>query len=294
MIQAQFALPSVEIPVRSIPGVSGSAVVGWLIVFTLLELACAKFEAVGPSVSLASIPHVLTALECFELFLLARMFNWKATQTRVDVIEGMVILALAGVVCIFANGRLWFSAGLLSLYLLCRFGRNLEHRRSAIGMFAFTAQYLLLAGPFVWLLASVASVDAIDAAVVRVILRALGYDVTGYGTFVVRTSQNFAIDVSMGCSSLYPAAIAIPGFVVSILGLRGRFHRTDFGYATGLLAAVVLVNWLRLIWTALSREGYLYWHDGEGSSIVAAIDALMIVGMACLAITRTRRSGASP
>jgi hypothetical protein len=219
------------------------------------------------------------------------MFNWKASQTRVGMIEAMVILGLIAAVCLFANGRPYFSAGLLSFYLLCRFGRNVEHRRLAIGMFAFTAQYLLLAGPFIWLHAFV---GGLDAAILRVILRALGYDVTGYGTFVIRASQNFAIDVQEGCSSSYIAAIAIPGFVITILGLRGWFRRADFGYATGLLAAVVLVNWLRLIPIALSHEGWLYWHEGEGSSIVAAIDALIIVGMAYWAIAQTRRPGARP
>jgi hypothetical protein len=291
MTQAQFASPSIEIPARSIPGVSGSAVVGWLVVFTLLEFACAKLEPIRASGSLAGIPYVLTALECFELFLLARMFDWKATQTRVGMIEAMATIVLIAAVCLFANGRPWFTAGVLSLYFLCRFGRNLEHRRLAIGMFAFIAQYLLLAGPFIWLHSFVGS---LDAGVLRVILPALGYDVTGYGTFIIGPSQNYAIDVGGGCASSRVAATAIPGFVIVILGLRGWFRRADLGYAAALLAAIVLVNWLRLIPIALSREGWLYWHEGEGKSIVSAIDALMIVGMAFLAIAQKRRSGASP
>ena len=291
MTEAQFASPSIEIPARSTATASGAAVVGWLIVFTLLEWACAKLETVGPSLSLAGLASALTALECFELFLLARMFNWKAAETRVGIIEVVLILALIAVVCLFANGRPWFSAGILSFYLLCRFGRDREHHRSAIGMFAFTSQYLLLAGPLVWLHAFVGS---LDAAVVRMILQALGYDVTGYGTFVIRASQKFAIEVTEGCSSSHVAAVAIPGFVIAVLGLRGRLLRADFGYAAALLAALVLVNWLRLIPIALSQEGWLYWHEGEGSSIVAATDALMMVGVAYLATARTRRSGPSP
>jgi hypothetical protein len=291
MPQTQFATPSIEIPERSTPAVSGSAIVGWLVVFTLLEWACAKLQTLGPSVSLASVPDILSALECFELFLLARMFNWKATQTRVGMFEAMATLVLIAAFCLFANGRPSLSAGLLSFYLLCRFERNLAHRRVAIGMFVFTAQYLLIAGPFIWLHAFVGS---LDAAIVRVILRALGYDVTGYGPFVIRTSQNFALAVVGGCSSSKVAAIAIPGFLIAVLGLRGWFRRSDFGYAAGLLAVVVLVNWLRLIPMALSHESWFYWHEGEGSSIVAAVDALMIFGMAYLAVAQTRGSGAPP
>jgi hypothetical protein len=287
-----LAPPSMEIHARSISGVSGSAVVGWLIVFTLLEWACAKFETLGPSVSLANVRNVLSALECFELFLLARMFNWKASQTRVGMLEAMAVLALIAAVCLFVNDRPYFSAGLVSLYLLCRFGRNFEHRPLAIGMFAFTAQYLLQAGPFIWLHAFVGS---LDAAVVRVLLRALGYDdVTGYGTFVIRTSQNFAIDVQEGCSSSYVAVVAIAGFAITVLGLRGGFRRADIGCAAGLLGVVVFINWLRLIPTALSHDGWLYWHEGQGSSIIAAVDALAIVGMAYLAIARTHKSDARP
>jgi hypothetical protein len=242
-------------------------------------------------VPLVGIWSVISALEWFELFLLARMFNWKASQTRVGMIEAIAILALVAAVCFLANGRPYFSAGLLSLILLCRFGRDLEHRRLAVGMFAFTAQYLLLAGPFIWVHAFIGN---IDAAIVRVLLRALGYDVTGYGTFVIRMSQKFAIDVQEGCSSSHVAAMAIPGFVIAVLGLRGWLRRADIGYAAGLFAAVALVNWLRLIPTALSHDGWLYWHEGQGSSIVAAIDALVTVGMAYLAAAQTRRSRASP
>jgi hypothetical protein len=66
MTKAQFAPPSIEIPARSAASVSGSAVVGWLVVFTLLGWACAKLEPLGPSVSLVGTAIAISALECCE------------------------------------------------------------------------------------------------------------------------------------------------------------------------------------------------------------------------------------
>ncbi len=268
-------------PSRSaIAGVSSAVVVGWLIAFTGLEWVRFKLGSVAAPTGLADVTYILSALECFELFLLVKMFSWKSDAPPIGALEAMATLLGAAVLLLFANSRPIFSAGLLAFYVLCRFGRTDQHRRVAIGLFAFISQYLLLAGPFIWLHTLV---GRIDASVMRWVLQTAGYDITGYGTLVVRASQNFATDVQWGCSSSNVAAIAIPGFVITILGFRGWIRGSDLAYLAVLLAAVVLINWLRLIPIELSREGWLYWHEGNGSSIVAAINGLVIVGLGYLA-----------
>jgi hypothetical protein len=280
--------PPSDVLARQKPAVSGAAVVGWLLAFTLLEWARGKFLSVASPHLLASIPGALSALECLELILIARMFNWRTRAPSVGAVEALAPLALIAVACVVLNDRPFFSAGALSLFILVRFGRTPEHRALAIALFAFVAQYLLQAGPFIWLHAFVGS---LDAAVVRSGLRLLGYDITGQATLVIHASQKFAIDVLEGCASSYVASVAIPGFVIVVLALRGRLQWPDLAYATALLVAVVLVNWLRLVPIALSREGWLFWHEGAGASIVALGDGVLVVGMAWLATRRGRKAG---
>jgi hypothetical protein len=283
MADAPPAPASTDARLRQSSAVSSAAVVGWLVAFTLLEWAYGKWLSVAPAFSLASLPRAVSALECLEIFLIVRMFHRRARAASIGAIEAAAILALVAVVCIVTNERPFFSAGVLSLFVVCRFGRSPAYRALAIALFAFVAQYLLQVGPFIWLHAFV---GRLDAALVRTCLARLGYDVTGYSTFVVRASQNFAIDVQAGCASSYVASTALAGFVIVVLGLRGRFQRSDLVYASALLAGVLLVNWLRLLPIALSRAGWLFWHEGAGGAVVAAVDGVLVVGMAFLAVTR--------
>jgi hypothetical protein len=268
-------------------GVSSVVVVGWLLAFTLLEWARSRFGAAGSPGGLAG---TVSALECLELAALARLVRWRAPASRVGPLEAGATLVLVALVCLVADARPLLSAGLLSLYVLGRFARTAEHRPLAIALFVFTAQYLLQTGPFIWLHALV---GRIDAAVVRTALQRLGYDVSGYSTFVVRWSQHFVIDVQEGCASSYVASVAICGFVVLVLGLRGSLRRADLAWAALLLAAIVLVNWLRLLPIALGRDGWLYWHEGAGAAIIATLDGAMVVALAWLAVRRTRRREAA-
>ncbi len=156
----------------------------------------------------------------------------------------------------------------------------------AIGLFAFVVHYRLLGWPFALLHEFV---GRIDASLLRAILNFAGYQVAGFGTIVFRPSENFGIDIFAGCSSSFVAAAVIPGFVIAVLGLRGTFRKSDAAYLAGLLLITVGLNWLRLLGTGASQDGYRYWHDGNGASLLAAIYALLVLGAAYRATRDTVR-----
>lgn len=286
MADASLAAPSARTRAasRTIPA---AAAVGWLLACILLQWARGKLLAVPPPISAAGVLGAVSALECLELILIARLFR-RVRAPDIGAIEALAILVLIGVGGLVLNVRPFFSAGVLSLFMLCRFGRSPGYRALAIAVFAFVAQYLLQAGPFIW---PHAMVGRIDAQVLRAVLPLLGYDVSGYSTFVVRAPQAFAINVLEGCASSYVASVALPGFVIVVLGLRGRLQSSDLAYAILLLAAVVLVNWVRLVPIALSRDGWLFWHEGAGGPIVGLVDGALVVGAAWLAVRRGRVAG---
>ena len=283
MTADQVASPRTELSV-SARNVSRAAVVGWLVTFTAIEWLRYKAETSGPLTGLEAFAQAVPVLELLEIVFLARMIDWKAAQPRIDLGEAAAILVGIAFVTLVGNGRAIFSAGLLASYALCRFAGDRQHRALVIGLFAFVAQYLLNAGPFLWLHELV---SRLDASVLRAVLNFVGYDVGGAGSFVVHPSESFAINIVTSCSSSHVAAIVAPGFIIAVLGLRGSLRKSDLGYLAGLLAATVCLNWLRLMPTALSRAGYQFWHNGTGASMLAAAYAVLVLGMAYWAVRGT-------
>jgi len=265
--------------------VSRAAVVGWLVAFTAIEWLRYKAETSGPLTGLEAFAQAVPVLELLEIVFLARMIDWKAAQPRIGLGEAAATLVGIAFVTLVGNGRAIFSAGLLASYALCRFAGDRQHRALVIGLFAFVAQYLLDTGPFLWLHELV---SRLDASVLRAVLNFAGYDVGGAGTFVAHPSENFAINIVTGCSSSHVVAIVAPGFIITVLGLRGSLRRSDLGYLAGLLAATVCLNWLRLLPTAISRAGYQFWHDGTGASMLAATYAVLVLGMGYWATRETK------
>jgi hypothetical protein len=268
---------------KAAAGVSGAAVVGWLALFVGYAWLRLKLGGAA-SLQPADLPKNFSALEGLELFLLVRLFGGLRGAFALGAAEAAATLLGAGALLLAAMKPL-FAAALLSLYLLARFGWTRSCRPFAIGVYAFVAQYWLAAGPFIWLHEAV---GRIDAAVLRTLIASGGRAVAGTGT-TVQAAPDFAVDVLVGCSSSYIAAVVGPAFVICVLGFRGALRRSDLVPLAGLLAAATVVNWLRLWPIALSRDNWLYWHEGAGATIVAAADALLAVGAAWLA---TRPPGA--
>ena len=131
----------------SAPQVSRLAVVGWLTAFTLFEWA--RFKFITFSGGWDTLYQHISALECLELVLIGRLIDLRDRSPQIGPVEAAAILASAAFLTLVATSRPIFSAGLLTLLVLVRFGREPAYRLFAIGLFAFIAQYLMLAGPFI-------------------------------------------------------------------------------------------------------------------------------------------------
>jgi len=265
--------------------VSRLAVMGWLTVFTLFEWMRFKFAIIG-SGGFASLPYAISALECVELVLLARMIDLRAPSPQIGGGEGALILVGAAFLTLFATTRPIFSAGLLSLFVLARFGRDPAYRVFAIGVFVFIAQYLLLGGPFLWVHDAVANADA---WITRHLLNLAGFGVTGSGPFILRPGVNFGVDIVWGCTSSYVAAMVAPGFIIVVLALRRAWRQFDFAWLAGLLLVTYAMNIVRLLLTSVSPEGHRFWHDGDGAAVFAITYMLLVVGFGFWATRQSRR-----
>ncbi len=100
---------------------------------------------------------------------------------------------------------------------------------------------------------------------------------------VINQSTNFGIDIMEGCASTALAASTVPGFFISVLGLRGRFRATDAAFLALLLVSTFVLNWARLCPMVFSRENCEYWHNGDGTAVVSLALGLMVIGIAWLA-----------
>ena len=116
-------------------GISRVAVLGWLVVFTGFEWLRFKLETFGIPSGIEDFIRGVSALECLEIALLARMIDWKAVQPRIGVGEAAATLFGLAFVVLFitGSGSPIFAAVLLSFYVLCRFGRSNQQRAIAIG-----------------------------------------------------------------------------------------------------------------------------------------------------------------
>jgi hypothetical protein len=265
-------------------GVSRMALAGWIAAFTALEWIRFKLQIGGGFHGLGDVPHLVSALECFELFLLARMFATSPPSPRIGAVEAWTTLAGIALAALVAQSQPLFAAGLLAIYLFARFGREAERRGFALGVFIFIAQYLLQSGPFIWLHAFVGRIDAV---VVAGLLQTAGHDVQSSGTLLFGAAPGYAIDIMEGCASSFVCATVIAGAAITILGLRGRLLRADLVWLALAAALAVAINWLRLMPVALSHDGWLYWHEGAGSALVSAADGLLAVAGGWLAVRRT-------
>ena len=68
----------------------------------------------------------------------------------------------------------------------------------------------------------------------------------------------------------------IPAFLIVVIGLRGYLLKSDLAYLIGLVAATFFVNQVRLALMAFNHDGWLYWHEGDGKAIAAAMYAAIV------------------
>jgi len=270
-------------------GVPRALVVGWLAVFAGLEWLLQKG---GLPFDVGLLLRTLTVVECVEIAVLARLFGtFKDSSDRMTAAEALATLAaLAAVVLVVSRSAILAApiagGSLIALYILCRFARSPAHRAFAIALCLFFSQYAFSAGPLIWLHTLVGTFDATMA---RELLKAAGLEVGGAGSLIIRPSQNFAVDVSYGCSTSYVVGLAVPGFLIMVLGLRRSFRAMDAAYLAALIFIILIFNWARLTVIAVGPAMYEFWHQGLGASLYSALDAVLILA-AAFAATRAHRA----
>ena len=262
------------------------AVLGWLLAFVAFVWVRIKLENVEPAPSLHDALDIFTAAELFCIVMLARLFLRQPPAQTLSILEAAATVAGAAAITLIVDTKPIFAMALLTSYVLIRFAPNGANRAIAIALFAFAAQYWMQAGPFIWLHEMV---GIVDADVLRRALAIAGHEIGGTGTTIMRIDRSFGVDIAIGCASSFVVAIVAPIFAIALLGLRGAFRPSDLRFFAGLIAATVLLNWIRLYPTSLSHDGWLYWHEGDGASLIAAANGLLIAAFVYLALHHVER-----
>ncbi len=254
--------------IGALQSVPVATVAGWLAIFAFYEFLRAESGAGGIPFDILHLTQKISALACLEIFFIIRLLNWNDRQHRLGPIEAAAILAgLAG--GIFLVDKPFVLSSLLSVFLFVRFVWTPQVRWFVIALFIFFAQYnpVFINGTEVL---HIAFAD-IDANVVRTALNLAGYHVTGTGSVIYDPSGSFGVDIQKGCASTSPLMQVLPGFMITVIGLRGYMLKSDLAFLLGVVAATICVNQIRLALTALGYDNFLYWHEGDGKAIISAI-----------------------
>lgn len=220
-------------------------------------------SAHGASPSLDEPFGIITTLELIEIAVIVRMTRKLPVSPSIATWEFGVTAVSCGLIALLVSAQIAFA--LLVCVLTLRFVRSRSLRNPGVA--------LLIIG-----LRNVTHVDSLigvyrpsalfDAAVIKMLMRLFVSPTSGVGA-IVAPDAGFAIDITGGCSSAIIAANALEGFLVLVLGLRGRFCRSDLAWAAALIASMHLLNWIRLFAMALSEDRYEFWHNGNGAALIA-------------------------
>ena len=257
---------------------------GWLLVFLGYEWLRFKYFTLGLPKDFDQALSFISAIEFMEIVVLLRLLAAAAKAPGPTPGEAFATLGgLAGVLFVSSDKPL-LGAAAISAFVLFRYWNRAAARAFVIAQFLFVMQYVAQGWPF---LAVHNLAGVLDASLIRAGARVIGLDVAGYGTFVVRPSLHIAFDVMWGCATSTALAMVIPGFLIAVLGLRGRLKRRDALWLAALIGVTTIANWARLLLIVRSLAAHSFWHDGDGAQIFAFFYALLIVGCA-LAATRER------
>ena len=223
-------------------------------------------------------------LEVAEIYLIVRLALAIPRDLMLSRLASASTLAAISALVLLLRYRPHYASGGLEIGLLCLSLFYHRLRTVAVAVTLFVFQYVFLAGPFLWLHEIVGRVDA---AVVRSAFEEAGYSVSGFGPFVFVDGTQFGINVLGACSSSNVLATVGCGYLILVLGLRGRFVADDILWGTALVAFTIVVNWLRLMPMALGRDLHAFWHDGFGASLVALAFAALVGWAAHMATRRT-------
>ena len=284
-INTLSSIPQFAQSPQATSGVSARTVVLWTIAFIVWGVLRQKIGS-GPLGDYGlDIFNRVGILEIAEVYLIVQLALGLPADMRLSRLASGAALAAIACLVLLLRYRPTYASGGLEIGLLALSIVYPRLRVVALAVTLFVFQYVFLAGPFLWLHEMVGT---LDATVLRNALVESGYSIGGFGPYVFVEGAHFGINVMGSCSSSNVLATVGCGYLILVLGLRGRFVADDVLWGTALVALTIMVNWLRLMPMALSREGHAFWHDGFGASLVALAFGVIVGWAAHMA---TRRSG---
>ncbi|MDE2579135.1 MAG: hypothetical protein KGL46_10040 [Hyphomicrobiales bacterium] len=264
-----------------------STVFGWLLVFVAAQWAAYKFAGYGPVSAPSELFDIFSVLEIIELALIWRLFDHKAALPQISALEGVALLFASTTVMIAGARKPMLAAAAISFIVFARFSLIPAFRLAAAAQLAFIAQFALLGWPF---LQFHNFVGRIDGFFVRAFFRAKSVDIAGAGTYVLRPAQNIGFDIMWGCATTTTLIPNLFGFFIITLGMRRRLVKTDIVWAVLIAISTAPLNWLRLLLICRNNDSYVFWHEGTGAAIFAALYAGLVLG----AVHSALRTGERP
>jgi exosortase/archaeosortase family protein len=211
--------------------------------------------------------NFLVFAQWFCLFEIARRVDWSGVHAKNwERVAGLGLALYAG---FFVNLQSHYLTAILGVWIAIKLGMT-------------SRELWILAIPLAWV--SVQDVPgkeiagySIGALMVPVdvfgahsILAILGYPVKPFHENLLRIAGTLhGVSVIPTCSSAGPLFEALAGFTVFAAWLGAKPNKRTILMGLAVAASVFLVNWLRLALTALSRESYEFWHNGDGKAVIA-------------------------
>ena len=260
----------------SVGGVSSLIVFGWFLVFVGFEWLRYKFGQ-HTVVGLSDLPNLISILEIIQIAMILRLVDRRRIDAPFYLLDASFALGTVALCILVLHREPLLAALILSAFTMWRFKKHTSCRLSSLAQFAFIGQFVLLGWPFLVLHNLVGWLDAI---VVRAVLRVIGQDVGGYGTYIIHTSRNAGFDVMWGCATSTTLVQNIVAFGIIAGGIRGYLQRSDIGCFFFVIVGTFALNWLRLVLICSTKDGYLFWHEGQGAALLATAYAIFIIALA--------------
>jgi exosortase/archaeosortase family protein len=247
---------------------------------------------------LAWLDHVnyLPIAEWLCILDIARGADWS--RISAGRLEGAAGLALVIYATLFIAPTSHYLVLVLGVAMALKFGFACNLWPLSACLLLVSVQNQLGKGLFGFSLNDLSA--AMDAQGAHYLLSFAGYmnDVTG--TVVRLRNSAHAIEIRGPCATTFALFEVLAAFGVFSIWLRREPRWQVLLLAGVIVAAVVLVNWLRLSLMAISKPSYDYWHSGPGASIISFCYALLAFSLAKMgaragaAGIETANAGSSP
>jgi hypothetical protein len=173
------------------------------------------------------------------------------------------LMAIA-LVCVVPKTQATVGPLLILAVMLARSSRTRDGHVVAILLFGIAVE--LIGGAF-YMLSLHLIVAKLDAQVVVALLSFAGQNVQAYGNVVDNVSAQHGIEVLAPCASSFPLAQLGLAYLVTKIYFGHLPGRGDLPWFAAAVVASVVLTELRLSLLALSGPSYVWWHDGDGTTV---------------------------